>query len=158
MKPFRPRTITLRGRVLAAAEIDDVFPLFSPEGEKLWVPGWDPEFLDPPESDWSEGQIFRTREEMGEAVWVVTRLDRALHRVEYHRVEPERYVARVEVSCRPVPSARTEASIAYSFVGLSEAGNREIAAMTQQAYDAKMLRWVEWINRYLAEPETGPDV
>ena len=24
-----------------AARIDELFPLFSPEGEKLWVPGWD---------------------------------------------------------------------------------------------------------------------
>ncbi len=150
MKPFSPGTITLRSRVLAAAKINDVFPLFSPEGEKLWVPGWDPEFLYPAEAAWEEGQIFRTREETGEAVWLVTRLDRAQHRAEYHRVEPGRYVARVEVSCRPAPDHGTETSIAYSFIGLSEAGNREIAAMTQEAYEAKMSQWTEWIDRHLA--------
>ena len=24
-----------------ARPVEDLFPLFSPEGEKLWVPGWD---------------------------------------------------------------------------------------------------------------------
>lgn len=153
MDRFTPRTLTLRGRVLVAAEVADVFPLFSPEGEKLWVPGWDPEFLDPPEPGWERGQIFRTREETGEAVWIVTRLDRAEHRAEYHRVEPGRYVARVTVDCRPLPDRRTEASIGYSYVGLSESGNREIAAMTEHAYDAKLSRWTDWIARHLAARE-----
>jgi hypothetical protein len=149
MEPFRARTVTFRGRLVAAAAIDEVFPLFSPEGEKLWVPGWEPEFLHPPDPAWEEGQIFRTREETGEAVWVVTRLDRGEHRAEYHRVEPGRYVARVEVRCRPLDERRTEVSTAYTFVGLSESGNREIAAMTREAYDAKMSRWSDWIGRCL---------
>ncbi len=150
MKSFKPCTITLRGRVLVSANIADAFPLFSPEGEKLWVPGWEPEFLDPAESAWKEGQVFRTREGEGEVVWLVTRLDRALHSAEYHRIEPGRYVARIEVSCRPVPDHVTGVSIAYSYIGLSEAGNREISTMTQDAYDSKMSQWTEWIRCYLA--------
>jgi hypothetical protein len=124
----------------------------------LWVPEWAPEYLYPADTKWAEGQIFRTREEMGEAIWLVTRLDRALHRVEYHRVEPGRYVAHIAVSCRPLPNRRTEVSTAYSFIGLSEVGNGEIAAMTQQAYDAKMSRWTGWIKRHLETHRRRPDV
>jgi hypothetical protein len=32
---------------------------------------------------------------------------------------------------------------------LSEAGNAEIAAMTQESYSQKMMRWSKWINEYL---------
>jgi hypothetical protein len=157
MNSFQPCTIHLRGQVLVKGAVDEVFPLFSPEGERLWVPGWNPAVLFPPDSEWQEGQIFRTQEELGEAVWLITRLDRALRSVQYHRVEPGRYVARIEVGCRAMPNHGTEASIAYSFIGLSEDGNREIAEMTQQAYDAKMTRWTEWIEGYLAARERGSD-
>jgi hypothetical protein len=153
MGRFHPRTITLRGRVVVGAELDNAFPLFSPEGERLWVPGWEPEILHPDDDTWREGQIFRTREEMGDAVWLITRLHRHSHQVEYHRIEPQRYVARVEVSCRALGDQATEASVTYSFVGLSEAGNREIAAMTQESFDAKMSRWTEWIARSLTDSE-----
>jgi hypothetical protein len=145
---FTPLTCTLRGRFVAPGAIEDVFPLFSPEGERSWVPGWDPEILHPA-SGWEQGQIFRTREEQGEVVWVITRLDRARHEVEYHRVEPGRYVARVEVRCRAVADHETAVATAYSYVGLAEAGNRDIAALTPAAYDAKMARWAEWIAGHL---------
>ena len=90
-----------------------------------------------------------TEEEMGEAVWVVTRLDHLGHKVEYHRVEPGRYVARIGVSCTAISDRLTEAATTYEFIGLSEAGNAEIAAMTQESYAQKMMRWSRWINEYL---------
>lgn len=149
MQTFRPRAITFQGLVPAARGVDEVFPLFSPEGERLWVPGWDPELLHPPDTEWAQGQIFRTQEENGEAVWIVTRLDRGSHEAEYHRVEPGRYVARVRVRCRPRSNgAGTDTSIAYSFVGLSEAGNRDVDAMSEEEFDAKMARWARWIEEY----------
>jgi hypothetical protein len=147
--PFRSRAITLRGRLPVGAGIADAFPLFSPEGERRWVPGWDPELLHPSGAEWEEGQIFRTRDETGDAVWLVTRLDRRQHRVEYHRVQPGRWVAHITVQCRELEGSRTEVETAYAFVGLSAVGNREIDAMTQESYDAKMTRWTEWIARYL---------
>lgn len=124
--------------------------MFSPLGEKRWVPDWNPELLHPPSVSWEAGLIFRTREEAGDAIWVVTRLDRAAHTVEYYRVEPGRYVARIEVSCVGNAEQTTEASTVYEFIGLSESGNAEIAAMTQDSYSQKMARWTRWINGYLA--------
>jgi hypothetical protein len=99
MSPFVSKSARLVGTITLAGLVDEVFQLFSPLGEKLWVPDWNPELLHPPEVSWKAGLIFRTREETGDAIWVVTRLDRAEHTVEYYRVEPGRYVARIEVSC-----------------------------------------------------------
>lgn len=100
--------------------------------------------------------MFRTRGEAGEAIWVITRLDRAQHAAVYHRVEPGRYVARVSVRCRALSNARTEVLTSYSFVGLSGDGNREIVSMTQESYDWKMAQWSEWIARSLASGERRP--
>jgi hypothetical protein len=118
------------------------------------VPGWSPEFLHPPGAEWERGLIFRTREELGEAVWVVTVLDRERHEVEYYRVEPGRYVARVRVGCQPEGSRQTDVDVTYTFVGLSDAGNREIGGMSQAAYGQKMERWQGWISGYLSGRST----
>jgi hypothetical protein len=140
----------LSGRLEIPAPLETTFELFSPEGERLWVPGWNPELLHPPGVSWQAGLIFRTREELGEAVWVVTLLDRERHEVEYVRVEPGRYVAKVRVGCRGRSAGPTDVRVTYTFVGLSEAGNREIAAMSQAAYEQKMMRWQEWIDSHLS--------
>lgn len=147
--PFTAKSVTLKGDIALSGSIDKVFEFFSPLGEKLWVPDWDPELLHPDGASWEEGLLFRTREETGDAIWVITRLDRNTHSVTYHRVEPGRYVARINVRCRELPEQKTGATTTYTFVGLSDSGNQEIAAMTQQAYDEKMARWQRWINEYL---------
>lgn len=143
-------SVELSGGFAVPAPVGDVFELFSPLGEKLWVPGWDPELLHPPGAHWERGLVFRTQEAVGEAVWVVTVLDRERHEVEYFRVEPGRYVARVRVHCQSRLLQQTEVGVAYTFVGLSDAGNREIAEMSGAAYEQKMRRWQGWIADYLS--------
>lgn len=146
---FVPRSIELRGAFRLPAPPGRVFDFFSPLGEKLWVPDWNPELLHPPGAMWERGMIFRTLEERGEAVWVVTALDRHRHEVEYHRVEPGRYVARVKVECLEAGGSHTEVRVAYLFVGLSEVGNRDIDAMSPEAYEEKMRRWRDWIEKLI---------
>jgi hypothetical protein len=146
MTEFVSRSIRLAGSITLRGPVGKVFPLFSPLGEKRWVPEWSPQLLHPPGAVWEEGMIFRTREETGDAIWTVTRLDPGRHEVRYERVEPERYVARIEVRCSETAAGTTEASTVYEFVGLSRKGNDEIAAMSQEGYAEKMARWERWIN------------
>jgi len=146
----RPRAIELRGGLSVPAAVEQAFELFSPLGEKQWVPGWDPELLHPEGVSWAQGQLFRTREERGDAIWVVTSLDRSRHEAEYHRVEPGRYVARVRVECEARGPARTEVRVSYQYVGLSPAGNDEIGRMSATEYEEKMRRWEGWIEEHLS--------
>ena len=150
MAVFAAGTVELSGGFAVTAPLEAVFELFSPLGEKLWVPDWNPELLHPPGVGWERGLIFRTQEEVGEAVWLVAVLDRDRHEVEYYRIEPGRYVARVRVQCQARSLRQTEVGVSYSFVGLSDAGNREIAEMSGAAYEQKMMRWQGWINGYLS--------
>jgi uncharacterized protein (TIGR00369 family) len=146
---FLPGTAGFTGRIRLNGPVERVFPLFSPVGEKSWVPGWDPELLHPPGASWRDGLIFRTAEDSGPAVWIVSDLDVATHRVTYHRVEPSLYVARIDVTCEEVSAGVTDVSTAYTFVGLSEEGNRAISAMTALEYEAKMTRWTTWLEHHL---------
>ena len=108
------------------------------------------ELIHPPGVSWERGLIFRTHEERGEAVWVVTTLDRDLHAVEYYRVEAGRYVGHVEVRCTDSAGSRTDVRVTYTFVGLSDVGNQDIAAMSPRAYEEKMRRWQGWITKHLS--------
>lgn len=156
MTSFAAESKTLKGQIRLSAPVSDAFRMFSPLGEKLWVPGWNPELLHPASATWQEQMIFRTREETGDAIWIITELDMSAHHVIYHRVEPGRYVTRILVDCTASADDITEARVEYSFVGLSETGNREIADMTQDAYDAKMACWEMWINDYFRENSKNP--
>ncbi len=149
MTDFIPQSREHSGSLSIHASIDSVFELFSPVGERAWVPGWSPELLHPPGASWAQGQIFRTREPTGDAVWIVTRLDRDAHDVEYHRVEPQRHVARVRVRCTASSGTITTVVVTYAFIGLSREGNDQIAAMTAEAYAEKMSRWQHWIDAHL---------
>jgi hypothetical protein len=147
---FVARSVEFSGGFAVAGPVEQVFELFSPLGEKLWVPEWNPELLHPPDTSWARGLIFRTQEEKGEAVWVVTALEREAHEVEYHRVESGRYVARVRVACRAAADGQTQVATTYVFVGLSPEGNAEIGLMTNELYVEKMKRWERWISESLA--------
>jgi hypothetical protein len=152
---FVPRALTFRGRIRVNGPVENVFPLFSPLGEKSWVLGWDPELLHPPGASWVEGLIFRTVEESGPGIWVVSQLSKSSHQVTYYRVEPTLYVARIDVSCQEVSPALTDVSTVYGFVGLSEEGNQRIGGMTEAEYSAKMGRWSSWLERYVATGTGG---
>jgi len=151
MSDFIARSVEFTGRFVVPAPIETAFDLFSPLGERRWVPGWNPELLHPPGEPWVRGQIFRTQEEAGDAVWIVTTLRRDEHEVEYHRVESRRYVARVRVKCTATVDQRTEVSTSYGFIGLTAEGNDVIAAMTGESYAEKMKRWERWISEYLSQ-------
>lgn len=146
MQSSKRHSIRLTGTLTVDRPVDEAFPLFSPIGEKAWVPDWTPELIHPADRDWAEGQIFCTPLDSGRAVWVVNRLDAVSHRVSYHRVEPEHLVARIDVECRPAGTGRTDVTTSYEFISLSESGDATIAGMTQEAYEAKMKQWEEWIG------------
>lgn len=146
MTAFVSTSVEFTGTLTVALDADDAFELFSPPGETRWVPEWNPEILYPPGAVWERGQIFRTREMYGDAVWIVTGLDPASRDVEYHRVEPGRYVARVRVRCEGIEDRRTVVSVRYAFIGLSDDGNAEIALMSRADFDEKMQRWDRWIR------------
>ena len=76
-------------------------------------------------------------------------LAREAHEVEYHRVESQRYVARVRVECTATASQVTEVSTSYGFIGLTAEGNDAIGVMTEASYAEKMKRWERWISQYL---------
>ena len=122
--------------------IEILFPLFSPEGEKHWVPGWD--YVNVMgTTDLSEDYIFLTRspDHGKDAIWVVKQYEPASHLVQFYRIEPGIKVGVVTVGCTSAEPGRTTVEVTYQYTALSEAGERFIAGFDASTYSEFIGEW-----------------
>lgn len=71
------------------APIVDLFPLFSPEGEKRWVPGWDYKNI-MGTTDLSEDYVFLTKNHdhgATDAIWIVKLYEPESYLVQFYKIE-----------------------------------------------------------------------
>ena len=135
--------LELSGRVAVAAAPADAFRFFTPEGERLWITGWDPEYLHPPDGSLAEGLVFRTLHGGEMTLWLVSHYDRVAGAVEYVRVTPGSRMGTVSVQLSAAGEVATEATVTYRLTSLSPAGDRTLAAF--EAEFPRML--AEWETR-----------
>jgi hypothetical protein len=96
-----------------------VFPLFSAEGEKLWVPGWDYENI-MGSTDLHEDYIFLTKTHdhaATDAIWLVKRYDSESCFVQFYKVEPEDKIGVITVQCIELEKCFTEVEVTYEYTG-----------------------------------------
>jgi hypothetical protein len=131
---------------------NQVFPLFTPTGEKLWVNGWDPEAVYPESGATEKGMVFKTgRPDGAHSVWIMTEHDPENLRVAYVRVTAGSDVCVVAVRCDPGPEGGTRAHVAYTLTALGERGSEYLAEdFSEERYQERMEAWEEAITRYLS--------
>ena len=135
-----------------AVPIARLFPLFSPEGEKLWVPEWDYENV-MGHTELAEDYVFLTRthdHRAGEAVWVVKRYEPEAHLVEFYKVEPGDKVGTIRVRCTLLEPDRTEVEVTYRYQALSATGEAFVAGFTTGAYSEFIGEWQTLLERHFA--------
>lgn len=134
-----------------AAPADVLFPLFSPEGEKLWVPGWD--YTDVMgTSGLAEDDVFLTAahdHRSADAVWIVKTYDTTSRRVTFYKIEPGEKVGVVSVTCRASAVDRTEVTVGYRYTALSARGEEFLAGFTAEAYEEFIDGWQTALQRHL---------
>lgn len=130
--------------------VDEVFPLLSPEGETLWVPGWKYENLSG-SPDLHEDYVFLTRDHdhaSSEALWIVKRYEPGNHHVQFYKVEPGDKVGVVSVTCKSSGADETRVQVTYSYTGLSEKGNEFVESFTREAYYEFIGEWQCLMQKY----------
>ena len=133
--------------------VQAVFPLFSPEGEKLWAPGWDYENI-MGTTRLHEDYIFLTRTHdhaANEAIWIVKEYEPEAYRVQYYKIEAGEKVGIIGVTCTPSGPHTSKVQVTYKYIGLSESGNRFIARFTKKDYKAFIEDWKRLIEAYFAK-------
>jgi hypothetical protein len=142
-EPFVPVHVERSGVLRLDLPLARAFALLTPEGERLWVEGWEPEYLHPqsrPDAP-SAGAVFRTRHGGEETLWLVLAFDAAAGAVDYVRATPGSRVGTVSVRARATGEGATEAEITYRMTALSPEGNRKLQEMTPEAYLAMLGGW-----------------
>jgi hypothetical protein len=132
--------------------VSELFPLFSPEGERDWVPGWDYHNI-MGTTELSEDYVFLTKSHdhgMADAVWVVKKYDCDARLVEFYRVEPGVKVGLVRVKCTELGTRRTEVKVTYRYIALSQRGEDFISGFTADAYEEFIGEWQELLTKYFA--------
>ena len=133
-----------------AQPVERVFPLFSPEGEKRWVPNWDYENI-MGTTALSEDYVFLTRSHnhaSTDAIWLVKRYMPKEWLIQFYRVEPEDKIGVVTVQCSRISGRTTHVEVAYQYIPLSEKGCEFIAGFTAESYEKFIGGWKDLLLQY----------
>ena len=130
--------------------IEILFPLFSAEGEKLWVPGWDYKNI-MGSKDLHEDYVFVTKNHdhaTTDAIWLTKKYDPRSYLVQFYKVEPGDKVGVITIKCRPLEKSITEVDVTYKYIGLSEKGDAFIDGFTSAQYKNFIAEWKELLLNY----------
>ena len=147
---FVSRVVSHSEEFLLERDIGSVFPLFSPEGEKLWAHGWDYTHL-LGSKDLQRDYVFLTDShdhKSTQAIWIVADYDPVKHYVSYYKVEPGEKVGKIVVECFEQTNTSTLVKVTYKYIGLSDSGNQFVSSFTKEAYREFIGEWRSLLLHY----------
>lgn len=130
-----------------------LFPLFSAEGEKHWVPGWDYTNV-MGSTDLCENYIFLTGghdHAASDAIWLVKKHQPSDYFVEFYKVEPKDKVGIITVQCSALSETSTSVNVSYEYIALSDKGAEFITSFTSRAYESFIGEWRQLLETYFAK-------
>ena len=143
----RTRYLERRGSFQLPLEVEAAFPFFTPEGERRWVAGWSPQYLNP------GGSAFRTEHGGEETYWLVIRSDADAGVAEYARMTPGSRIGTVSVQCRPISPGQTEVEVRYCLTALTPEGGAVLEALDDRGYSSMLEEW----RQAILATASGPD-
>lgn len=118
----------------------DAIGLFTPEGERAWVPGWDPTY---PEGQASEtsGTVFRTSHGDNDTIWTVHHIDRRGCTAAYSRHSVGNWAGTVQVRCEDLSPGRCSVTVDYDTTLLPGGDPSILHDFDEPSYAAMMDEW-----------------
>jgi hypothetical protein len=130
-------------------DADTAFPLFSPEGEREWVPGWNPMAIYPETIAFTKDTVFRMGQGPEESIWTIVEADWQSHRAEYVRVAPGSHTARISVSVAPVGPNRSYVAVNYAVTTFGQHASTVLDDFSESTYAQRMRDWQQQISKCL---------
>ena len=127
---------------------DDAIGLFTPEGERDWVPGWAPVYPDGPASE-LPGTVFITEADAVRSIWVIARVDRVGGAASYTRLTPGLHAGRVDVRVADAGTGRCRVEVGYDMTLLEDAPSQALAAYDPDTFPDVMQEWCDLIEAHL---------
>jgi hypothetical protein len=126
---------------------DQAFDLFTAEGERRWVDGWDPDILSECGAH-EPGAVFLTDHGGERTIWTVIEADRSAGRLLYSRVSPGLRAGTVSVKLADEDGG-TRVHVAYDITALGPEGETAVAAMDAAGFADMLGEWRQLIERSL---------
>jgi hypothetical protein len=130
-------------------DADTAFPLFSPEGEREWAPGWNPIAVYPETIAFMANTVFRLGQGSEESVWTILEADPQSHHAEYIRVAPASHTARISVRVAPAGPDRSHVVVSYAVTAFGDHALAVLEPFAEGAYAQRMRDWQQQIGTCL---------
>jgi len=141
-----------QGDFILTQPAETLFPLFSPEGERAWIPGWDYVNL-MGHTDLHEDYLFLTRaSEPGQpdTIWLCKRHEPERFCVSFYKITPGHTAGRVDVRCTPLEPNRTRVTVGYHYRALSDEGRRFVDGYDARTHADTLATWQRLLNDHFA--------
>ncbi|GMV05015.1 MAG: hypothetical protein AMXMBFR53_12950 [Gemmatimonadota bacterium] len=135
-------SVSCVGTVDVALSRQATFPIFTPEGERLWIPRWAPTYPEGGTPEPRGGLAFQTEKEGATATWLVTRWEPEARRAAYAYVLPVKWATTVEVEVRDLGTGRSRVEVTYHVTSLAPSADVDVAALAE-GYQARLAAWAD---------------
>lgn len=152
-KDFISQAVSHSEEFLLEKDAATVFPLFTPEGEKLWAPGWSYTNLIG-SAELKPDDVFLTDthdHKSTQAIWIVSDYDANQHYVSYYKIEPEQKIGKITVQCFEQSPSATRVRVTYKYTSLSASGNQFVAGFTKEVFSEFIGTWRSLLRDYFGK-------
>ena len=140
MASFKARHIDYTGTITVYLPAEEAFELFTPEGERAWVPGWKPRYFYRAPEDGPDTS-FLTKHGGEETLWMVLAADEEELSAGYARITPGSRMGTVMVEVEPIDDTSSWVTVSYELTALTPAGNTVLKKFDKQAFKAMLSDW-----------------
>jgi hypothetical protein len=137
MIPDMSRTVVRATEITVELPAEEAMKLFTPEGERRWADGWDPQY---PEADRREGPgaVFTTGHGGHQTTWIM--VDHSPRSVRYARVTEGMTAGTVAVDVVGSREHSTRVRVTYDLTALTNTGESWLDAFDAD-YDTAIGGW-----------------
>lgn len=138
---FTALHVSHTGTLTVMAPAAETLELFTPEGERRWVPGWSPDYLFRAGGGDEIDTVFRTVHDGEETLWIVLEHDLEEHDAAYARITPGSRIGTVTVEVEPIDETSCWVEVCYELTAVSAAGNEVLRRFDARAFRAMLDEW-----------------
>jgi len=132
---------------MANAPMERVAPLFGADKERVWSPGWNPQFVHPVPTTDEEGMVFTVAHSHLKAAWVNTQFDVKNGRFQYVYMIPDALVTVITLQLQPEGN-KTQVEVEYDRTALSPDADTHVQHMAEGDRRSGP-EWEKQVNEYL---------
>lgn len=130
-------TMRRSAEITIALPAEDAMQLFTPEGERVWAPGWAPAYPAPDRAP-EPGVVFTTSHHHDQTVWIM--VDRDSDRIRYAHVADGMTAGTVAVDLLASGPQSTRVQVTYDLTALTPQGCAWLDAFSDR-FSGEIAGW-----------------